>query len=188
MLEMIQRIDWNILHWIQNVMQSEFMDFLMPKLTILGDAGILWILIAVVMLFSKKYRKNGLLMGIGLLTGVLIGNVLLKNLVARDRPCWIESEFQLLLKNPDDYSFPSGHTLASAIAATMLTMTNRKFGFVAIPLAVIIAFTRLYLYVHFPSDVFFAALLGIVIGVTVYLIGNMIIKKRFSKTQTEIRE
>jgi len=186
MFEMIQSFDWSVLHWIQDSMQSEVMDFLMPKITMLGDAGILWILIAVIMLFFKKYRKNGLLLGIGLLIGVIIGNLILKNIIARDRPCWIEASFPLLLENPDDYSFPSGHTLASAIAATMLTITNRKFGIVVIPLAAVIAFSRLYLYVHFPSDVIFAAILGIAIGILTYVIGSKITKKIFAKTNNEI--
>ena len=83
--------------------------------------------------------------------------------IARPRPCWLES-VPLLIANPADYSFPSGHTLSSVIGATILTRTDRRFGWAAISLAALIAFSRLYLYVHWPSDVLAGALLGILMG------------------------
>ena len=100
----------------------------------------------------------------GLAVGVLVGNVCLKNLIARPRPCWLDSSVRLLIADPTDYSFPSGHTLSSVIGATILTKTDRRFGYAAIPLAALIAFSRLYLYVHFPSDVLAAAVPGVMIG------------------------
>lgn len=163
MIEWIQNIDWMILHWIQNTLQCGIMDFLMPKITMIGSGGVIWIAAAVAMMVSKKYRKYGIAMFAALTIGFLVGNVCLKHLVARSRPCWLES-VSLLVKKPTDYSFPSGHTLISVISAIVLTAANRKFGFLAIPLAVLIAFSRLYLYVHFPSDVLAAAVMGIVIG------------------------
>lgn len=84
---------------------------------------------------------------------------------------------QLLIATPTDYSFPSGHTLSSTIAATILTKTDRRFGYVAIPLAVLIALSRLYLYVHFPSDVFAAALLGLLIGELTFRYGGKLLDK-----------
>lgn len=104
----------------------------------------------------------------GLAIGVLAGNVCLKNLIARPRPCWLDDSVFMLISVPTDYSFPSGHTLASAIGATVLTKTNRKFGWAAIPAAIIIAFSRLYLFVHFPSDILAGAVLGVAIGEAVY--------------------
>ena len=98
-----------------------------------------------------------------LAAGVLVGNVCLKNLIARPRPCWLES-VPLLIGNPTDYSFPSGHTLSSVIGAFMLTAANRRFGILAIPLAALIGFSRLYLYVHFPSDVLASVVIGTLIG------------------------
>lgn len=113
---------------------------------------------------TKKYRRQGILLLCGLAAGVLVGNVFLKNFVARPRPCWLDSSVRLLIANPTDYSFPSGRTLSSVIGATILTKTDRRFGYAAIPLAALIAFSRLYLYVHFPSDVLAAAVLGVLIG------------------------
>ena len=169
--------DWSILHWIQNTLACPFLDFLMPKITQLGDNGMIWLLAAFMLLCTKKYRKQGLLLIAGLAVGVLVGNVCLKHLIARPRPCWLDESVRLLIENPTDYSFPSGHTLSSVIGATILTQTNRQFGYAAIPLAAIIAFSRLYLYVHFPSDVLAAAVLGIVIGVLLYRYGGVILEK-----------
>jgi len=135
-------IDWSILHWVRDVLTCPFLDFLMPKLILLSNGGAVWLLAV----------------------GVLVGNVCLKNLIARPRSCWLDSSVRLLIADPTDYSFPSGHTLSPVIGATILTKTDRRFGYAAIPLAALIAFSRLYLYVHFPSDVLAAAVLGVMIG------------------------
>ena len=125
----------------------------------------------------KKYRRQGVLLLVGLIAGVLVGNACLKNLIARPRPCWLDSSVQLLITNPADYSFPSGHTLSSVIGATGLTKTNRRFGYAAIPLAALIAFSRLYLYVHFPSDVLAAAVLGVALGELVWRCGGKLLER-----------
>ena len=135
-------IDWSILHWVRDVLTCPFLDFLMPKLILLSNGGAVWLLAV----------------------GMLVGNVCLKNFIARPRPCWLDSSVRLLIADPTDYSFPSGHTLPSVIGVTILTKTDRRFGYAAIPLAALIAFSRLYLYVHFPSDVLAAAVLGVMIG------------------------
>lgn len=163
MLEAIQAFDWTVLHRLCESLSCGFLDFLMPKITALGNGGIIWIIAAAALIISKKYRKYGIVMLIGLLAGLITGNLCLKNLVARQRPCWVES-IPLLISNPTDYSFPSGHTLSSVIGAYVLTSANRKFGFAAIPLAVLIGFSRLYLYVHFPTDIIASVILGIGIG------------------------
>ena len=166
--------DWTILHWIQNMLVCPAMDFLMPKITLLGNGGAVWILSAIGLLATKKYRKYGAFLLAGLAVGVLTGNLTLKPLIARPRPCWLDSSVQLLIANPTDYSFPSGHTLSSDIGATVLTKANRKFGLAAIPLAALIAFSRLYLYVHFPTDILGAAVLGVGIGLVTCTIGDRV--------------
>lgn len=168
-------LDWSILQWIQNTLTCPALDFLMPKITALGNGGAIWLLAAGGLICTKKYRKQGICLLGGLAAGVLVGNVFLKNLVARPRPCWLDGGMQLLIANPTDYSFPSGHTLSSVIGATVLTKTDRRFGCIAIPLAALIAFSRLYLYVHFPSDVLAAAVLGVVIGGVSHRIGIQIV-------------
>lgn len=165
-------IDWSILQWIHSNFTCGLLDYLMPKISLLGSSGAIWILAAFALICTKKYRKDGLLLLAGLALGVLVGNVILKNWIARPRPCWLDTSIKLLVANPTDYSFPSGHTLASVIGATVLTMTNRKFGWAAILLAALIAFSRLYLYVHFPSDILGGIVLGILIGGAAFFGGN----------------
>lgn len=163
MLAWIQNTDWAVLHFIQDTFQCGAMDFLMPKITALGNGGAVWIAGAAAMTISKKYRRYGIAMFAALAAGVLVGNVCLKHLFARPRPCWLEN-VSLSISNPTDYSFPSGHTLSSVIGAFMLTAANRKFGLAVIPLAALIGFSRLYLHVHFPSDVLASVVIGILIG------------------------
>ncbi len=160
-------VDWGILHWIRSSLTCGFLDAAMPAITALGNGGAIWLVTAGVMLCTKKYRRAGIMLLTGLAVGLIIGNLLLKNIIARPRPCWLDSSAELLIAVPKDYSFPSGHTLSSTIAAAVLTGIDRRFGIAAIPLAALIAFSRLYLYVHFPSDVLFAALLGLAIALCV---------------------
>lgn len=176
-------IDWTILDKIQSMLSSGFMDWLMPRITMLGNAGAIWIVIGVVLLISKKHRKIGFLVLVGLLLGLIIGNGIVKNLVARPRPCWLDTEFNMLISVPKDYSFPSGHTQASVIAATIITLYRKEWGWIVIPLAAGIAFSRLYLYVHFPTDVLGGAVLGVIIGMVTYYVGNRIISAFIAKKQ-----
>ena len=164
-------LDQTILYWIQDNLSCGLLDLLMPKLTLLGSGGAIWLLAAGGMLCTKKYRRQGVILLAGLAVGVLVGNVCLKNLIARPRPCWLDDSVKLLVSSPTDYSFHSGHTLASAIGATALTKTDHRFGWAAIPIAAIIAFSRLYLFVHFPSDILAGAVLGVAIGEAVYYLG-----------------
>lgn len=158
--------DLPILEWIAENLYCGFMDAIMPLITVLGDAGIFWIAVAVVLIFIPKYRKIGLSMGVALIMGLLVCNVTLKPLVARPRPYDYQLEYfgktiELLIATPHDFSFPSGHTLASFEAATALLIGNKKMGIPAMILACLIAFSRLYLYVHYPTDVLFSVVLGV---------------------------
>lgn len=173
------KFDWEILYFIQSYLRTPILDLFFSKITLLGELALCWLVWGIVLLFFKKYRKNGLVLIIGVLIGALVGNLILKNAVARPRPCWLEPAIELLIKNPTDFSFPSGHTLSSTIAAVILTLTNKKFGCFAIPLAIIMAFSRLYLFVHFPTDIFAGAVLGLVIGFGTYFVAGWIIKKKF---------
>ena len=158
--------DLPILDWIQANLQSSFMDTFMPIVTVLGDAGLFWIAWAVLLLLFPKTRKIGLGMGFALIMGLLVCNVTLKPMIARIRPYdFQEQEFgiliNLLIDRQHDFAFPSGHTIASFEAATVLLKNSKKMGIPAMILAVIIAFSRLYLYVHYPTDVIFSVFAGI---------------------------
>lgn len=174
MAETITQLDFSLLYRIQDTLRCGFLDFLMPKITFLGNAGLIWLCSAGIMLLTKRYRRSGVLLLAGLAVGLLIGNVAMKHLFARPRPCWLDPTVSLLIASPTDYSFPSGHTLSSVIAATVLTATDYRLGLAAIPLAALIAFSRLYLFVHFPSDVLVSVILGVAIGLAVWKFGGKI--------------
>ncbi len=177
-----------ILDGIQDLFQCGFLDWFMPIITKLGDGGIFWIIIAVLLLLTKKYRKVGAMMGVALLLGLLVGNITLKPLIDRIRPYEMSGvNFELLVEPLSDGSFPSGHTLACFEAATVLLINKRKFGIPAMCIALNVAFSRLYLYVHYPTDVLAGMLLGIGFGVNAVVVVNLLIKV-FSKKRQKKRE
>ena len=154
----------SILDWIQANLQCGFLDHAMPIITLYAEGGILLIGIGIVLLLLRSKRICGAALLSGLGGGFLIGNLLLKNLIARQRPCWIYSDFSMLIAVPTDYSFPSGHTMHSFIAATVLMHYDRRLGIPALVMAVLVGFSRLYLYVHYPTDVLAGAVLGVALG------------------------
>ncbi len=163
-------LDFLILDFISENIKNPFFDFLMPKISALGNGGLIWIVATVILLSIPKYRKGGVALAVGLLASLIIGNILLKPLIARTRPFDLVEGVELLILAPKDFSFPSGHTLSSVIGATILTMTDKRFGYFSIPLAVLIAFSRLYLYVHFPTDILGGIVLGLLISTVIYFI------------------
>ncbi len=174
---MIQQLDFAILDWIQAHLRCALLDALMPKVTLLAEYGIALILLGLVLLCVKRYRICGAAVLGGLAGGLLIGNGLLKNLVARPRPCWINPDVSLLVAMPKDHSFPSGHTLHCFIAATVLMCYDRRLGIPALGMALLVSFSRLYLYVHFPSDNLAGALLGTGIGLLAVFAAEKIRKR-----------
>ncbi len=164
------------LHILHDALQCGFFDWLMPIVTSLGNAGIFWILLAVVLLCFKKTRKVGITMGIALAFGFIVVNLTLKPLVARVRPYVFDSTITLLISPETDFSFPSGHTLASFEGAVSIFLYNKKFGIAAILLASLIAFSRLYLMVHYPMDVLAGILLGSAIAIVAFKLTEAINK------------
>lgn len=172
----------HILMAIQEL-HTPFLDFIFSHITALGNGGIFWILTGIFLFCLPKYRKQGFLLLLSLLVCFLVGNVLLKNLIARDRPCWVYPEIELLIKVPKDYSFPSGHTMTGIAAATAIWLTNKKWGIAAFILAGTIAFSRLYLFVHWPSDVLVAGIIGVLI--TLFVFG---VSKHMQKGEEKLYE
>lgn len=149
-------------------LHNPILDAIMVFITGLGDKGMIWIVIALLLCCQRKSRACGVSMLIAMLMGLVLGNGIVKNLIARPRPCWIDPSVSLLIVKPTDYSFPSGHTLASVEGAVTIWLYNRKWGIPALILAGFIAFSRLYLFVHYPTDVLVGVMLGVIIAVTVY--------------------
>ncbi|MBQ7045363.1 MAG: phosphatase PAP2 family protein [Clostridia bacterium] len=154
-----------ILDALQDVFSCRFLDALMPFITHLTDGGAIWIALSLVLIIFKKTRRAGISMAISLAIGLIVGNLALKNIVGRIRPYDVNESVTLLVERPSDYSFPSGHTLASFEAATALFIHHKKAGVFALAVAFLTAFSRLYLYVHYPTDVLFSMVLGIGIAI-----------------------
>lgn len=150
-----------ILDKIQEWMQCSVLDTAMPAVTALGNYGIIWILLAALLLGIPKTRRLGAVMSVSLLIELLLCNVILKPMAARPRPFAVNTGIRLLIEAPKDFSFPSGHTGASFAAAAALFFAGSRAWIPAGILAVLIGFSRLYLYVHYPTDVLFGALLGV---------------------------
>ena len=162
--------DLPILDWIAANLWCPLLDTLMPIITMFGDGGIFWIAISVILMITKKYRKTGLSMAFALTMGLLVCNIILKPGVARIRPYdfqmqYFAKEIQLIAGGMHDFSFPSGHTIASFEACTALMLGNKKFGIPATILAILVAFSRLYLYLHYPTDVLVSIVLGTIFGI-----------------------
>jgi len=170
--------DWelDLLHWFQSIHNS-VLDFLLPKITFLGNAGWFWILLTLVMLIIPKTRKTGLNATLSITITFIICNLILKPEIMRCRPCWLETDVPMLVKIPHDYSFPSGHSNASFAVATAIFMRNKKLGIPALILAAIIALSRLYLFVHWPTDVLAGVVIGVCGGISTYFLTNFIWKK-----------
>lgn len=180
MLLSIQDIDFYILDFLQTMARSPFWDKFFAMFTAFGDP-VMFLCYCGLLLGIKKTRRDGIMVTSGLLTGLLVGNVILKHLVQRARPCWIRPEVELLIKNPTDYSFPSGHTLSITIFAFILIYNHPKLAYALIPAALLLAYSRMYLYVHFPSDVLAGIVLGLAIGYLTCMVTKAIEKKLSSK-------
>lgn len=132
--------------------------------THLGDAGAIWIVTAITLLLFKKTRKAGICLGVSLIVTAILGNVVLKNIFARTRP-FIEANYPIIINAPGGFSFPSGHTSSSFAAATAIALYFKKWSVPSFVLASLIALSRVYLYVHYPSDIIAGAILGIIITI-----------------------
>ena len=170
-------MDFQILLWIQENLRSEPLNALWTGITFLGDHGQFWIRLSLCLLIPKKTRTVGLCSLIALILSLLCTNILLKNLVRRARPFQQYAQLIPLIPAPRDFSFPSGHTSASfaAAVACFLGFRDRNRWLPAVcplVLAALIGFSRLYLGVHFPTDVLAGCLIGCAAGFGGYYVGR----------------
>ncbi len=178
MLTAITEIDSQILIYIQENIRCGWLTPIMKFITTLGNAGMFWIVLSVVLLLFKKTRPIGLTCALALLFSLLVNNMLIKNIVARPRPYTVISNLTILVSKPGEFSFPSGHTASSFAAATVLFYTVKsKWGIVAMVWAALIGFSRLYVGVHYPTDVICGMLSGIILGVVAVKISEGVSRK-----------
>lgn len=165
MLHFLSELDGGILLWIQEYLRNPVLTPILKVITTLGNVGAIWILLTLLILMMPKTRKVGCMMAAALLGTLLINNILLKNLVARTRPYDVIEGLTYIVRRPKEFSFPSGHAGSSfAAACIMLRRLPRRYGIPAFVLAVLISLSRLYVGVHYPSDVLFGVISGILIS------------------------
>lgn len=171
MIDLIHKYDIRVLEFIQNNIHNTNGDKIFSFITFLGDKGLIWIIISLFLLLNKKNRKVGLMTLLALILATIMGEGLIKNIIQRSRPFVHYPSLDLVLSTITGYSFPSGHTTSSFAAAGVLAMKIKKYQIFFWVLAFSIAFSRLYLLVHYPSDI----LVGIMLG----LLCSLVILKSF---------
>ena len=165
MLDALMNLDGGFLLFLQESVRNPVLDKIMIFITSLGDKGMIWILATVLLLIPKKTRKAGMVSAVALLGSLLFNNMLIKNIVQRPRPYVTLEDLRIIIPRPSEYSFPSGHSSSSfAAAVSFYRLLPKKLGIPAIVLAGLIAFSRLYVGVHYPTDVLAGALMGIVLS------------------------
>ncbi|MBD3948252.1 phosphatase PAP2 family protein [Tuanshanicoccus lijuaniae] len=163
-----------LMDWIQQQMQFPLLKSVLLFFTKIGDYGIVWIALAVFLVLFKRTRKLGITVSITLLLMLIVNNGILKNVIERVRPCQIHAQINQIIECPTSFSFPSGHSSSSfAVLGVFLFTQSVKahWKWLVFVVAFLIAFSRVYLYVHFPSDIVAGASVGIVLAwVAVYWI------------------
>ncbi len=185
--------DLSVFQWVQTI-HGGFLDKLMVIITSLGEGGIIFIAVALALLCTKKYRKAGVAIIVALLVMEVGNNLILKSIFARPRPFnldptvyswWHEVyKFPELVSRPTSYSFPSGHTSSAFAAGVALLWYDRKFGIPLTLFAAVMGFSRIYVEVHYCTDVLFGALAGIIYA----LIGVLIVNKLYPIVMPKIEK
>ena len=159
-------MDSSILLLIQQMTGLPPLDHFMTALSLIGDDGIIWCLITVALLINPKTRKCGVVCALSLILSLLFCNVLLKNLIARPRPYLVIDGLHPIVPLLSDFSFPSGHASSSFafVTAVYLSELNKKWAAIVFVIALMISFSRLYVGVHYPTDVLGGVILGILCG------------------------
>lgn len=169
MLNFLLEAEGAALLWIQEWLRTPVMDAFFVFYTTLGNMGLCWLVLSVAMLCTKKTRKAGFAGLLALLVGFIFTNVILKPLVGRTRPWLVVEGLTALVAEHDPHSFPSGHTCAAfAAALAWRPYMAKRWGNTALVCAVLMGFSRLYVGVHFPTDVLCGVLIGVLSGWVVH--------------------
>lgn len=175
LLETIVQWDNVILDFIRANLNSDVMDFLMKAVSFLGGA-VIWILIGIVMIFFKKYCKDGINVIFCIGICILVVEFILKLIIMRERP-FSANTVDIIVSAPFGTSFPSGHTAQSFAAAAALMFADKRFGIPAFAFALAVGFSRMYLYVHYPSDVIAGAIFGTIFGIVFTILFKKLLNK-----------
>lgn len=177
----LNSLDYSLLVQIHSVAQSSLLDSAMPYVTNLGTMGGIWALFALILIANREYRNVGIICIAALLLTTVIGEGILKHLIQRPRPFVQYPTIGLLIPSPTSFSFPSGHTGSSFAAAWVIARNLKKLAVPAYLLAAAIAFSRLYLMVHYPTDV----LAGILVGTASAVCAEILFKKYMNRKEVQ---
>ena len=162
---MLMEIESAILLWIQNNLRCGFLTPVMRVITTLGNGGAFWIVLTLLLLIFRRTRRMGVYCAASMLLTLLVVNLCIKPLAARTRPYELIQGLEILVSRPHDYSFPSGHSANSLTCAwTIFRLAPKKYGVPALIFAVLIALSRLYVGVHYPTDVLVGAAIGVLLS------------------------
>lgn len=164
MTTFFRSLDHIILFYIQTNLHTPVLDRIMILATAAGDNGLIWILLSLLFLINKKTRHIGITVLIALILSTVLGEGLVKNIIQRPRPYAEFPWVHLLIGESSTYSFPSGHTTSSFAVAYVLSRYFKRFSPVIWITAILIAFSRLYLFMHYPSDLAAGVILGLICG------------------------
>lgn len=156
-----ERFDTFILKQIRDKISNPVLDKIMVVFTMLGEFGAVWSLLGIALIIESKYRIIGLMILATLIFTTIMGEGIIKHLVKRSRPCKDMTQNDLVVRKPSTYSFPSGHTASSFAVANVLFACFTSVGVVFLIIASLIAFSRMYLYVHYPTDIIAGIALGL---------------------------
>ncbi|MGL5380307.1 phosphatase PAP2 family protein [Clostridium sp.] len=184
-MDLIYSFDIRILMWIREYLDCKALDNIMKLVSTLGNAGAIWIFIGIVLLFSKRYRGVGITLLLALLITSILGEGIIKNIIQRVRPFVSNPDIKLIIEAPNSYSFPSGHTASSFAAANVLAKYFKDKKYLFYGFAALMAFSRLYLFVHYPSDIIGGIILGLIGGrIAIYIYKKYLSRKNKSKIFT----
>lgn len=171
--------DWELdfLHLLQGL-HNPVLNKIMVFITELGNKNFIWLLGALIMILTKKYRKCGCAILISLLFSIVSCNLILKNFIARERPSFLFSNYEKLINAPLSYAFPSGHTQNAFSAAFSIFFMHQKEGIAAIIIAAAIAFSRMYLFVHWPTDILSGIVFSLFCALFACMTVNILFKKK----------
>ncbi len=167
-----------ILKFLHSVFSCEVLDFIFKFISQLGDKGAIWIILSVVLIIFPKTRKAGICSAVSLILCLAVGNIILKPLIGRVRPYDFDNAIKIIIPPLHDGSFPSGHTMAAFASMHSIAKCLKKHRAYLYTAASLMGLSRIYLCVHYPTDVIFGTVFGICFAIGAHKIYNTLTKGR----------